>query len=61
MYNNGKLNLELQSSANATTVAVAKITREWDGGSRKSVFLSFLADQKIMTSWKKCFWGHPIA
>ena len=45
-----------------TTVAVAKITGErgWRVG-EKSVFASFLADQKIASWWKKCVLGHPIA
>ena len=27
---------------------------------KKGVFVSFLADQKIASSWKKCFLRHPI-
>ena len=30
-------------------------------GGKKSVFVAFLADQKIMVLWKKCVLGHPIA
>ena len=30
------------------------------GGGGKGVFVSFLADQKITSSWKKCVLGHPI-
>ena len=29
-------------------------------GGEKSVFASFLADQKIASSYKKCVLGHPI-
>ena len=56
------LNLELWSNTNATTVAVAKITRErgWRVGKKVSL-CHFLADQKIAISWKKCVLGHPIA
>ena len=32
-----------------------------DGGWKKSVFASVLADQKIESAWKKCVLGHPIA
>ena len=31
-----------------------------EGGKKVSLHC-FLADQKIVSSWKKCFWGHPIA
>jgi len=49
-----KLNLELQSSTNATTVAVAKITRQrgWRV-EKKYLCIIVLADQKIASSWKK--------
>ena len=32
-----------------------------EGGKKVSFCLSFFADQKIMSSWKKCILGHPIA
>ena len=52
----------MRSSANATTVGVAKIAEERGLGVGKKVFLRrFLADQKIASSWRKCVLGHPIA
>ena len=57
-----KLNLELRSSTNATAVAVAKITQEWGWRVEKKCLLChFLADQKIVNSWKKYVLGHPMA
>ena len=38
-----------------------KLPGNGDGGWKKGVFASFLADQKIAISWKKCVLGHPIA
>ena len=38
-----------------------KLPGKGDGGWKKRVFASFLADQKIASSWKKCVLGHPIA
>ena len=54
-----KLNLELQSSTNANTVAVAKITEEVGWRLEKSAIESFLADQKIASLWERnnAFWG----
>ena len=50
MYNN-KLNLELQSSTNATIVAAAKITGE--SAEKKCLHVIFFADQKIVNLCKK--------
>ena len=63
-----KLNLELRSSTNATTVAFAKITGErgWRVG-KKASLRRFLADLKIVSSWgekkekRRRIFGHPIA
>ena len=57
-----EVELELRSSTNATTVAVAKITGErgWRVGKKMSL-CRFSADQKIRNLWKKCVLGHPIA
>ena len=44
----------IQSSTNANTVAVAKITGErgWKVGEKKVSLRHFLADQKIANSWR---------
>ena len=34
--------------------------KEGEGGKKMSL-RRFLADQKILSSWKKCVLGHPIA
>ena len=38
-----------------------KLLGEGDGGRKKVSLHRFLADQKIVSSWKKCVLGHPIA
>ena len=55
------ITMEVRSSTNATTVAVAKIAggKGMEGGKRVSLH-HFLADKKIASSWKKCVSGHPI-
>ena len=46
------------SNTNATTVAVAKITGERGWRWKKVSLRRFMADQKIVSSWKKnAFWG----
>ena len=57
-----EVELELRSSTNATTVAVAKINGErgWRVEKKRVSLHHFLADQKITSSWKKCVLGHPI-
>ena len=55
------LNLELRGSTNATTVAVVKIERGWRVDKKVFKLHQFLADQKIMSSWKICILGHPVA
>ena len=30
-------------------------------GGRKCLYVTFLADKKIASSWKNCVLGHPIA
>ena len=56
-----KLNLELWSRTNATTVAIAKITGKRGWRVEKKCLHHFLADQKIVSSGKKCLLGHTIA
>ena len=58
-----KLNLELQSSTNANTVAVAKITveRGWRMGKKKCLCVIFWLPRRSQVHRKKCILGHPIA
>ena len=57
-----KLNLELRSSTNATTVAVAKITLErgWRVG-KKCLCISFWLTRRSWVHGKNCILGHPVA
>ena len=56
-----KLNLELRSSTNATTVAVAKITGERGWRVEKNVFAPFFGWPEDREFVRKMRLGHPIA
>ena len=56
-----KLNLELQSGTNATSCSCKNDRGKGMEGGKKMSLHRFLADQKIMSSWKKCVLGHPVA
>ena len=63
MYNSGSKNLEMRSSTNASTVAVAKITGERGGRvEKKCVCVVFwLTKRSRVRENKKCVLWHPIA
>ena len=57
---NWKLNLELRSSTNCSCSYKNYLGNGMEGGKKVSLHC-FLADQKIVSLWKKCILWHPIA